>query len=137
MNKKDFHFYQTKLPQKGSFFMCKFIFILILLKNILTLLKLLLLLQKQNSMKLPIICPSCDNTLQVSQMKCPECKTEVNGNYELPVLLKLARDEQDFILNFFLSSGSIKEMAKQAELSFPTMRSKMDDLIEKINQLKK
>lgn len=86
-------------------------------------------------MKLPIICPSCDHTLQVSQMKCPDCKTEVNGNYELPVLLKLARDEQDFILNFFLSSGSIKEMAKQAELSYPTMRNKMDDLIEKIKRL--
>lgn len=86
-------------------------------------------------MKLPIICPSCDHTLHVSQMKCPDCNTEVNGNYELPVLLKLARDEQEFILNFFLSSGSIKEMAKQAELSYPTMRNKMDDLIEKIKRL--
>ncbi|WP_018674959.1 hypothetical protein [Riemerella columbina] len=27
-------------------------------------------------------------------------------------------------------------MAKQAELSYPTMRNKMDDLIEKIQQLK-
>lgn len=88
-------------------------------------------------MKLPIICPSCDHTLNVSQMKCPDCGTNVNGNYELPVFLKLNRDEQDFILNFFLSSGSIKEMAKQAELSYPTMRNKMDDLIQKIDQLKK
>jgi hypothetical protein len=87
-------------------------------------------------MKLPTVCPSCDNTLNVSQMKCPACKTEVSGNYELPVILKLNREEQDFILNFFLSSGSIKEMAKQAELSYPTMRNKMDDLIKKINDLK-
>lgn len=87
-------------------------------------------------MKLPIICPSCDHTLNVSQMKCPKCTTEVNGDYELPVILKLNRDEQEFILNFFLSSGSIKEMAKQADLSYPTMRNKMDDLIQKINLLK-
>lgn len=87
-------------------------------------------------MKLPIVCPSCDQKLNVSQMKCPECATEVNGNYELPVLLKLNRDEQDFVLNFFLSSGSIKEIAKQSELSYPTMRNKMDDLIEKIKKLK-
>lgn len=86
-------------------------------------------------MKLPIICPSCDHTLNVSQMKCPACETQVNGNYELPVLLKLSRDDQDFILNFFLSSGSIKEMAKQAELSYPTMRNKMDDLIQKVKKL--
>lgn len=88
-------------------------------------------------MKLPIICPSCDHTLQVSQMKCADCGTQVNGDYELPVFLKLSRDEQDFLMNFFLSSGSIKEMAKQAELSYPTMRNKVDDLITKISQLKK
>ena len=87
-------------------------------------------------MKIPIFCPSCDRSLNVSQMKCNHCDTTVNGNYDLPLYLKLGREEQDFILEFFLSSGSIKEMAKQAELSYPTMRNKMDDLIEKIKQLK-
>jgi hypothetical protein len=85
-------------------------------------------------MKLPIICPSCENSLNVSQLRCVECETVVNGNYEFPIFLKLNRDEQDFIMNFFLSSGSIKEMAKQAELSYPTMRNRMDDLIEKIRK---
>ena len=87
-------------------------------------------------MKLPIVCPSCENSLNVSQMKCSGCGTEVNGNYELPILLKLSREEQEFVLNFFIQSGSIKEMAKQAELSYPTMRNKMDDLINKIKKMK-
>lgn len=87
-------------------------------------------------MKLPILCPSCEHSLMVSQMKCGSCETEVKGSYELPLYLKLSRDEQEFILNFFLSSGSIKEMAKQAHLSYPTMRNKMDDLIAKINSIK-
>jgi hypothetical protein len=87
-------------------------------------------------MKLPIVCPSCENSLWVSQMKCEQCSTEVNGNYDLPLYLKLNREEQDFILEFFISSGSIKEMAKQAGNSYPTMRNKMDDLIEKIKNLK-
>lgn len=86
--------------------------------------------------KLPTICPSCENLLNVSQMKCNHCETNVNGNYDLPLYFRLPRDEQDFILEFFLSSGSIKEMAKQAELSYPTMRNKMDDLIEKIRKFK-
>lgn len=87
-------------------------------------------------MKLPIVCPSCENSLRVSQMKCDQCTTEVNGNYDLPLYLKLSREDQDFVLEFFLSSGSIKEMAKQAGNSYPTMRNKMDDLIEKIKKLK-
>lgn len=87
-------------------------------------------------MKLPIICPSCETSLNVSQMKCNNCETTVNGDYELPLYMKLAREDQDFILNFFLSSGSIKEMAKQAGNSYPTMRNKMDDLINEIKNLK-
>lgn len=83
-------------------------------------------------MKLPIFCPSCEFPLGVSQLKCGSCATEVNGNYELPLYLKLSREEQDFILQFFLASGSIKEMARQAGNSYPTMRNYMDDLIEKI-----
>jgi hypothetical protein len=47
-------------------------------------------------------------------MKCDRCETEVNGNYDLPLYLKLSREEQDFILEFFFREGSIKEMAKQA-----------------------
>ncbi len=88
-------------------------------------------------MKLPIVCSSCESALQVSQMKCNNCETTVSGNYELPLYLQLTREEQEFILSFFLSSGSIKEMAKQAGLSYPTMRNKLDDLIGKIETLKK
>lgn len=83
-------------------------------------------------MKLPIVCPSCENILKVSQMRCSHCDTAISGSFDLPVLLKLSQEEQEFILNFFLSSGSIKEMARQADISYPTMRNKMDDLIGKV-----
>ncbi len=86
-------------------------------------------------MKLPITCPSCESALQVSQMKCSSCDTLISGSFDLPALLRLNAEEQTFIMNFFLSSGSIKEMAKQANLSYPTMRNKMDDLIEKVKKL--
>ncbi|MBV7441268.1 DUF2089 domain-containing protein [Weeksellaceae bacterium TAE3-ERU29] len=86
-------------------------------------------------MKIPIQCPSCDSSLKVSELSCTHCETTIRGNYDMPLYMQLTREEQAFILKFFLSSGSIKEMAKQAELSYPTMRNKMDDLIEKIKNL--
>ncbi len=87
-------------------------------------------------MKMPVKCPSCDNSLKVSQLKCDRCSTEITGNYDLPLFLKLHKEEQDFIMDFFLASGSIKEMARQAGNSYPTMRNKMDDMIEKIKQMR-
>jgi hypothetical protein len=89
-----------------------------------------------NIPKLPISCPSCSDSLQVSQLTCPSCNTQVSGNnFPLPVLLQLPQEEQDFILRFFISSGSLKEMASQMGVSYPTVRNKLDDLIEKIKQL--
>lgn len=87
-------------------------------------------------MKLPNHCPSCDASLSVTKLKCPSCETEINGNFELPKILRLSTEEQNQVLDFFISSGSIKEMAKRYGLSYPTMRKQMDDLIEKIKLLK-
>ena len=85
--------------------------------------------------KLPIACPSCSGALHVSQLSCPSCNTQVSGNFPLPVLLNLPADEQAFILQFFLSGGSLKEMASQIGISYPTVRNRLDDLIEKIKRL--
>lgn len=85
--------------------------------------------------KLPIVCPSCSSSLNVSQLTCPSCSTMVSGNFPLPVLLQLSQEEQDFILQFFLTSGSLKEMASQMGISYPTVRNRLDDLIKRIKQL--
>jgi hypothetical protein len=50
----------------------------------------------------------------------------------LPVLAALSADEQQFILDFVRSSGSLKEMARQRSLSYPTVRNYLDDLIAKL-----
>jgi len=47
-------------------------------------------------------------------------------------LLSLTEEEQNFVLEFFLSSGSLKEMAQKMGNSYPTVRNKLDDMIEKI-----
>ncbi len=86
--------------------------------------------------KLPIQCPSCENALSVTQLSCTNCTTSVSGNFTLPILLQISAEEQNFILQFFLMSGSLKEMATQMGNSYPTVRNKLDDIIQKINNLK-
>lgn len=85
--------------------------------------------------RLPLNCPSCNNLLVVSKLFCKECKTEVSGSFGLPVFTKLSKKEQLFVLDFVKSSGSLKDMAKNLSLSYPTVRNILDDLIEKINKL--
>lgn len=86
-------------------------------------------------MKLPISCPSCDERLQVAKLNCSNCGTEVLGSYGLPVFMQLDVEEQQFVLEFLLSSGSIKDMAGKLGKSYPTVRNRLDDLILKVNKL--
>ena len=81
---------------------------------------------------LPSKCPSCQSQLQVKNLKCEDCGTEVTGLYDLPVLARLPQDDQAFILKFVKCSGSLKDMAKQLGLSYPTVRNLLDEIIQKI-----
>lgn len=48
-------------------------------------------------------------------------------------LLQLDNEDFAFIKRFILSSGSLKQMAKEYEVSYPTVRLRLDRLIQKIN----
>lgn len=85
-------------------------------------------------MKLPCICPSCQKKLQVKSLKCENCETEVSGLYDLPALAQLSEEEQIFILNFIKNSGSLKDMAKLMNLSYPSVRNRLDDIILKLKE---
>jgi Uncharacterized protein conserved in bacteria len=86
---------------------------------------------------LPTYCPSCQTQLKVKKLMCEHCQTEVNGSYELPMLALLSPEDQKFILSFVKSSGSLKEMASQMNLSYPTVRNLLNDIIERIETREK
>ena len=81
---------------------------------------------------LPTICPACNSQLKVKSLICEQCETEIQGQYELPPLASLCPDDQAFILDFMKASGSLKEMAKLLGLSYPTVRNRLDEIIERI-----
>jgi len=83
---------------------------------------------------LPSVCPSCQSQLKVKSMSCGNCGTEVSGLYDFPPIVCLPQDDQTFVLRFVKCSGSLKNMAKQMNLSYPTVRNILDEIIEKLNK---
>lgn len=73
--------------------------------------------------------------LEVKTLQCAGCETIVNGHFPLPLLASLPPEDQDFIIAFVKSSGSLKEMAKHLGLSYPSVRNRLDDLITNIKTL--
>lgn len=47
-------------------------------------------------------------------------------------ILALEQEDAAFLKNFVLKSGSLKEIAKLYEVSYPTVRLRLDKLIQKI-----
>jgi hypothetical protein len=48
------------------------------------------------------------------------------------LLARLSTDDEDFVLEFIKASGSLKEMARLLGLSYPTVRNRLDEIIERI-----
>jgi hypothetical protein len=52
-------------------------------------------------------------------------------------LESLSVEDADFIKSFVLASGSLKQLAVEYKVSYPTLRLRLDRLIQKINLLEK
>jgi hypothetical protein len=53
------------------------------------------------------------------------------------MLLKLAPQDLQFVEQFLLTSGSLKEMAKKLNISYPTVRNRLNNIIESLEQMAK
>lgn len=84
--------------------------------------------------KLPKDCPSCGKRLKIAELNCEACETKISGSFDLPPLACLSEQEQQFVIDFVTCSGSLKEMAKSMNLSYPTVRNMLDELILKISK---
>lgn len=80
-------------------------------------------------------CPACRDQLVVTRLTCPGCGLHLDGQFELPLLLGLKPAELEFVVRFVRASGSLKEMAKLEGQSYPTIRSRLNELIAQLDAL--
>ncbi|MHC4618628.1 MAG: DUF2089 family protein [Planctomycetota bacterium] len=86
---------------------------------------------------MPTICPACSSRVKVKSLVCQNCDTQIEGLYQLPPLGRLSPEDQLFLLDFVKSSGSLKEMARLLRLSYPTVRNRLDEIIERVKLAEK
>ncbi len=77
-------------------------------------------------------CPYCGQAMHVSEMTCDACQVAVNGAFGMSRLAGLPVEHQRFVEMFVLASGNLKEIAEQVGVSYPTVRSRLDKVIEAI-----
>src|SRR3954470_18353519 len=75
-------------------------------------------------------CPYCGGSMVVSRMSCGHCSISVDATFPMSRLSTLPVEHQKFIEMFVLAGGNLKEIAEQVGVSYPTIRSRLDKVIE-------
>src|SRR5258708_4895829 len=79
--------------------------------------------------------PYCHRAIQVSQITCASCTISVDAIFPAPRLARLPLEHQRFIELFILASGNLKSIAEQAGVSYPTVRSRLDRIIDTLQRV--
>src|SRR6187549_1601797 len=77
-------------------------------------------------------CPYCSQSMNVSRMTCHACRVSVDAAFPTPRLANLPTEHQRFIEIFVLAGGNLKQIAEQAGVSYPTVRSRLDKVIDSL-----
>jgi hypothetical protein len=79
-----------------------------------------------------LLCPSCQGPLQPVQLACDHCSIKVEGPFQLNEFATLAPDDLHFLRIFVRSEGRIRDMETALGLSYPTIRTRLTALKNKL-----
>ena len=75
-------------------------------------------------------CPYCGSSMAVTRMTCGHCSVSIDAAFPMSRLATLPVEHQRFIEMFVLAGGNLKEIAEQVGVSYPTIRSRLDKVID-------
>jgi hypothetical protein len=74
-------------------------------------------------------CISCGSGLEVERVGCPACGIRYEGKHQIARLARLEPAHQQLAERVLLAGGNLKQVAGDLEISYPTLRKRMDELI--------
>lgn len=79
---------------------------------------------------MPTNCPVCQSHLVTTKLECPHCQTKVEGQFSTGRLARLTGEQLQFVETFLRARGSIKEVERELGISYPTVRGRLDAIVE-------
>lgn len=77
-------------------------------------------------------CPICHGQLIIRQYHCENCDLSLEGQFESSWLEALDSEQLEFVRLFTMVQGNIKEMEKRLSISYPTVKNRLAEIINKI-----
>ena len=80
----------------------------------------------------PTRCPICQSEMEVVRLHCSSCYTSIEGRFALGQFSNLSPEQMDFVFTFVRCEGKINRMEQELELSYPTIRNRLHEVIRKL-----
>ena len=80
-------------------------------------------------------CPSCGGDLEVREVACTRCETQVRARYRPCDFCRLSDEQSTFLRLFVTTRGNLSEVEKRLGVSYPTVRAKLDEVIARLGAL--
>jgi hypothetical protein len=85
---------------------------------------------KEMKYQAPGTCPVCGERLAVTRLSCGRCNSRLEGDFEFCKFSRLPVEQREFIEVFIKCRGNIKDVEKELGISYPTVRNRLDGVIE-------
>ena len=83
-----------------------------------------------------IDCPVCKTKLEAAHLHCRGCNLKVEGHFRFPRLMRLKDEHIRLAEAFVLSGGNLKALAQELDISYPTLRKRIDEMVEALRVLR-
>jgi hypothetical protein len=75
-------------------------------------------------------CPICQSNLEITKLYCRSCDTTIEGHFQhTSPFQQLTSEQLSFMVTFVHNEGKINRVGEELGMSYPTVRSRLHDLI--------
>ncbi len=75
-------------------------------------------------------CPICQSDLEIIKLYCRSCDTTIEGHFQHTTpFQQLTSEQMSFMVTFVRNEGKINRVGEELGMSYPTVRSRLHDLI--------
>ena len=75
-------------------------------------------------------CPVCASELAVTRLRCGACGTTIEGEFSVGRFGRLTREQLQVLESFLRSRGNLRDMERELGISYPTVRSRVEQLVQ-------
>lgn len=79
--------------------------------------------------EMPAECPICGGVIVITRFACADCDTIIEGRFAGGPFSQLNKEQLNFVETFVRCEGKISRMEGEIGLSYPTIRSRLHEII--------